>query len=79
LFVKYVKNVFESYGFVPIETPCLEYAETLLGKSGKEAEKLDKVSFEEVKQELITKDIKLEIIEKIFQLIKKTKPNLFLQ
>ena len=42
-------------------------------------DKLDKVSFEEVKQELITKDIKPEIIEKIFQLIKKAKPDLFLQ
>jgi len=35
-----VKNVFESYGFDPIETPALEYAETLLGKYGKEADKL---------------------------------------
>lgn len=35
-----VKNVFESYGFDPIETPALEYAEILFGKTGKEAEKL---------------------------------------
>jgi len=42
-------------------------------------DKLDKISFEEVKQELITKNIKPEIIEKIFRLIKKAKPDLFLQ
>ena len=35
-----VKNVFESYGFVPIETPSLEYAEILLSKLGTEANKL---------------------------------------
>ena len=35
-----VKNVFENYGFDPIETPALEYAEILLGKTGEEAEKL---------------------------------------
>jgi len=35
-----LRGVFESYGYEPLETPALEYAETLLGKSGKEAEKL---------------------------------------
>jgi len=35
-----VKNVFESYGFDPIETPSLEYAEILLGKYGEETDKL---------------------------------------
>ena len=35
-----LKEVFESYGFEPLETPALEYAETLLGKSGEETEKL---------------------------------------
>jgi histidyl-tRNA synthetase len=35
-----LKNVFESYGFEPLETPALEYAETLLGKYGEEADKL---------------------------------------
>jgi len=38
--IKTLKEVFESYGFQPLETPALEYAETLLGKSGDEAEKL---------------------------------------
>lgn len=33
-------KVFESYGFEPLETPALEYADTLLGKYGKEADKL---------------------------------------
>lgn len=35
-----VKEVFEKFGFDPLETPTLEYAETLLGKYGKEADKL---------------------------------------
>jgi len=35
-----LKEVFASYGFEPLETPALEYAETLLGKSGEETEKL---------------------------------------
>ena len=40
----YVKNlfiqVFEKYGFEPLETPSLEYASTLMGKYGDEADKL---------------------------------------
>lgn len=35
-----LKNVFELYGFLPLETPALEYGETLLGKYGQEADKL---------------------------------------
>lgn len=35
-----IKEVFERYGFDPLETPALEYAETLLGKYGQEADKL---------------------------------------
>ncbi|MEK7118927.1 MAG: ATP phosphoribosyltransferase regulatory subunit, partial [Patescibacteria group bacterium] len=31
---------FERFGFDPLETPALEYAETLLGKYGDEADKL---------------------------------------
>ncbi|KKP69886.1 histidine--tRNA ligase [candidate division CPR3 bacterium GWF2_35_18] len=34
------KKVFEKYGYEPLETPALEYAETLFGISGEEAEKL---------------------------------------
>lgn len=34
------KQVFESYGFEPLETPVLEYEETLAGKYGDEGEKL---------------------------------------
>lgn len=33
-------EVFEYYGFEPLETPTLEYAELLLGKYGREADKL---------------------------------------
>lgn len=33
-------DVFESYGFEPISTPSLEYADVLLGKYGEEADKL---------------------------------------
>jgi histidyl-tRNA synthetase len=40
----YVKNilvgVFENFGFLPLETPALEYASTLMGKYGEEADKL---------------------------------------
>ena len=40
----YVKNIFvktlESFGFEPLETPTLEYASTLLGKYGDEADRL---------------------------------------
>jgi histidyl-tRNA synthetase len=35
-----LKEVFEVYGFQPLETPALEYAETLLGKSGEETDTL---------------------------------------
>lgn len=40
----YVKNIFvktlESFGYQPLETPTLEYASTLLGKYGEEADRL---------------------------------------
>lgn len=35
-----IKSTFELYGFEPLETPTLEYAELLLGKYGTEADKL---------------------------------------
>lgn len=35
-----IKAVFERFGFDPLETPALEYAEILLGKYGDEADKL---------------------------------------
>lgn len=35
-----IRDVFERYGFDPLETPALEYAETLLGKYGGEADTL---------------------------------------
>lgn len=35
-----LKEVFESYGFEPLETPVLEYEEILTGKYGEEGEKL---------------------------------------
>ena len=38
--VKKVTEVFERFGFEPLETPTLEYASLLLGKYGKEADKL---------------------------------------
>jgi histidyl-tRNA synthetase len=34
------RGVFRSYGFVPIDTPALEYTEILLGKGGAESDKL---------------------------------------
>jgi histidyl-tRNA synthetase len=35
-----VRHVFEAYGYLPLHTPALEYAEILLGKYGDEGEKL---------------------------------------
>ena len=35
-----IKNVFETYGFQPIETPSFENSSTLLGKYGEEGDRL---------------------------------------
>src|SRR5882757_9388374 len=35
-----IKNVFELYGFEPLETPAMENLETLTGKYGEEGDKL---------------------------------------
>src|SRR5213595_2054172 len=35
-----IKNVFELYGFEPLETPAMENIETLMGKYGEEGDKL---------------------------------------
>lgn len=35
-----IQSTFEAFGFKPIETPTIEYASLLLGKYGKEADKL---------------------------------------
>lgn len=35
-----IKWVFEKYGFSPIETPCIEKTETLMGKYGEEGDRL---------------------------------------
>ena len=37
--IEQIEYCFRSYGFVPIDTPALEYAEILLGKGGGETEK----------------------------------------
>src|SRR6516165_10725190 len=34
------RRVYRSYGYAPIDTPALEYAEILLGKGGEESDKL---------------------------------------
>lgn len=38
--VDQARRVYRSYGFAPIDTPALEYAEVLLGKGGAESDKL---------------------------------------
>lgn len=38
--IKKIESVFERFGYDPLETPALEYAQTLLGKYGEEADKL---------------------------------------
>jgi len=35
-----IRNVFELYGFQPLETPAMENIETLMGKYGEEGDKL---------------------------------------
>jgi histidyl-tRNA synthetase len=35
-----IRNVFELYGFQPLETPAMEHLETLMGKYGEEGDKL---------------------------------------
>ncbi|MFO7899854.1 MAG: ATP phosphoribosyltransferase regulatory subunit, partial [Planctomycetota bacterium] len=35
-----IADVFERFGFAPLETPALEYADILLGKLGDDAESL---------------------------------------
>ncbi len=37
--IRKLENVFESFGFVPIDTPVLEYTDVLLGKGGGETDK----------------------------------------
>ena len=39
-FIQTIKASFETFGFDPLETPALEYAETLTGKYGDEGDKL---------------------------------------
>src|SRR5262249_61697632 len=34
------RQVYRSYGFAPIDTPALEYAEILVGKGGEESDRL---------------------------------------
>jgi histidyl-tRNA synthetase len=36
----YLRDVFQRYGFSPLETPAVEYLDVLLGKYGREGEKL---------------------------------------
>jgi histidyl-tRNA synthetase len=38
-FLDKARHVYRSYGFAPIDTPALEYAEILLGKGGEETDK----------------------------------------
>ena len=38
--IKVIRDVYERYGFEPLETPAVENIETLLGKSGEEGDKL---------------------------------------
>jgi len=38
--IQVIRGCFEKYGFVPIETPALEYLDILMGKYGEEGDKL---------------------------------------
>jgi histidyl-tRNA synthetase len=37
--IYHIEQTFESFGFSPIDTPCIEYTEILLGKGGTETDK----------------------------------------
>ncbi|MBD3208566.1 MAG: histidine--tRNA ligase [Candidatus Nealsonbacteria bacterium] len=39
-FISKIRDVYERFGFLPQDTPCLEYADLLLGKYGKDGERL---------------------------------------
>ncbi len=39
-FIGKIRAVYEKFGFLPQDTPCLEYADLLLGKYGEEGERL---------------------------------------
>src|SRR5262249_49025751 len=38
--IETARRVYRSYGYLPIDTPALEYAEILLGKGGEESDKI---------------------------------------
>lgn len=38
--IAHMTDIFERFGFEPLDTPCLEYAETLEGKYGEEGDRL---------------------------------------
>jgi len=38
--VEKIKGVFRRYGFLPVETPAIEYLDILLGKYGEEGDRL---------------------------------------
>ena len=38
--IQTIREVFERYGFQPLETPAMENLETLMGKYGEEGDKL---------------------------------------
>jgi len=38
--IEKIRIVLERYGFVPLDTPCVEYLTTLVGTGGEEADKL---------------------------------------
>src|SRR6478672_10288608 len=40
LLLEQARRVYRSYGFAPIDTPALEYAEVLLGKGGEESDRI---------------------------------------
>ena len=55
-----IRNVFELYGFQPLETPAIENIETLMGKYGEEG---DKLIFKILNNGLDNKDKKKQIRE----------------
>src|SRR5258708_6549992 len=66
-----IKNVFEIYGFEPLETPAMENLETLMGKYGEEG---DRLIFKILNNGNILKNVNSEMmVEEIIKLLQEEK------
>ena len=59
-----IEASFQRFGFAAIETPTLEYASLLLGKYGKEADKLVQDSLEKIEKQAKSAKADFAIVKK---------------